>query len=91
MLWSGRVLAAIFILAGASKISYPVQVNPSFLDGALKVCCPPAKKIICSTHTYQLLYIHTYIPLFPGRRQVELNATFCHCYTPLPLIAPMAI
>ncbi len=37
VLWTGRLLAAIFILAGASKISYPIPVNPSFLEQALKV------------------------------------------------------
>jgi hypothetical protein len=40
VLWTGRLLAAIFILAGASKISYPIQVNPSFLVQALKVFRP---------------------------------------------------
>jgi hypothetical protein len=37
VLWSGRVFAAIFILAGASKISFPIKVNPSFLEQAIQV------------------------------------------------------
>ena len=37
VLWTSRLLAAIFIMAGANKISYPFKVNPSFLEGAIKV------------------------------------------------------
>ncbi len=85
LIWSGRVLAAIFILAGASKISYPVQVNPSFLDGALKVGCPLSKRIQL-LNSYRLL--STSSLLSPGRCQVELDDAICHCSTPPPPLPP---
>jgi hypothetical protein len=42
LIWASRILAGLFIFAGACKISFPVVVNASFLEGALKVLPLPS-------------------------------------------------
>jgi hypothetical protein len=78
-LWSGRVLACIFILAGASKISFPFTVNPSFLKDAVKVT-----HILLPSCDERNVLMKTTYRSNSGSKRMEQHASFRNCLTPPP-------